>query len=178
MAKKKPVSIVERAVAKTKITIEERDAKYLEKYDYYTFWGGRGRKIIRRNTARLDNNGRGYTTLAEDIIGRPAIIGYRDGNSCNLARENIIIRRFLGHTHTDQFARLAKKDIERSRRELSYPKKIYSAVVGVTYRKDRKKKPWRVRIGVNGKVYYLGHYATREEAEAVAIKAGSGDLCV
>ena len=33
------------------------------------------------------------------------------------------------------------------------------------------RSPWRPRIQVNGKPYYLGHDKTREEAEQVAIAA-------
>jgi len=43
-----------------------------------------------------------------------------------------------------------------------------SGIRGVTWCESKSK--WRVRIGVNGKYYFFGHYKTKEEAEKVAIE--------
>ena len=46
--------------------------------------------------------------------------------------------------------------------------KRHSGTAGVTFRKDRKAKPWRARIQVDNKTYYLGCFATEAEAAEVA----------
>lgn len=51
------------------------------------------------------------------------------------------------------------------------PSKFHSKSPGVTFRKDRKTKPWRARIQVGNETYYLGCYATEKEAAKVAADA-------
>lgn len=101
----------------------------------------------------------GKTVFLRNIVMKEiesgAAITHLDQDPLNCTRENLKVVYRRKNTH---------KDLILSH---TTSKKINKDQSGVTYRKDRK-KPWRSRVLYGGKAFYLGHYATFEEAKRVS----------
>ena len=143
------------------------DTKDYPKVSAYSYRKS-GDEVI-RNLRRPDSQGRKTRSMKHDILGRAdCAVGYIDGDCLNNRRENLKIVRDPKKSHTERFRTLTLTP----RTDKPAAGKFHSEVPGVTFRKDRaNSKPWRARVQVAGKPYYLGHFATREEAEAVARQA-------
>lgn len=146
--------------------VDARDFERLSKYNYRKS----GSEVI-RTLYRLDNQGRNFRSIKHDVLGRAdCAVGYADGDCLNNTRSNLVLVRDPKKSHIERFKKIALTP--RAGAGGPSAGKIHSEVPGVTFRKDRaNSKPWRVRVQVDNKPYYLGHYATKEEAESVAREA-------
>ena len=148
------------------VQLDPRDHARLSRFEYRKS----GTEII-RTLARPDGQGRRERNLKHDVLGRADLaVRLRSGDLYDHRRENLEVVRDPKKSHVARFARV--ESVGPRAAQYAGPSKFHSSVVGVTFRKDRaNSKPWRTRIQVGGKAYYLGHHATREEAEAVALAA-------